>query len=105
MFWRLENRQRVIVSGMNGHAVPYLIVNRAQIAEGGCSACGGKLSVTHSGERALAAGVGPNNSTYMFCAECGDFIMGRVQSGSVNQRYLWDWAIPLRGNVRSIVAG
>lgn len=87
------------MSGINGHAVPHLIVNRAQVASGGCSGCGGDFGAARGGGRALAAAVGHEHSTYMFCAECGDFIMGRVQSDSLKERYVWDWAIPLRGKL------
>ncbi len=50
--------------------------------------------------RVLSAMVGPENSIYVFCAECGDFIMGRLQSGHPPGHYIWDWAVPLRGNVK-----
>src|ERR1700687_4282713 len=79
------------------HAVPHLIVNRAQVVSEGCSACGKVFASTHTGERALTAVIGQDNTTYMFCAQCGDSIMGRVQADGVRQRYVWDWAIPLKG--------
>ena len=82
----------------NGQAVRHLIVNRAQVVAGGCSACGKEFGPTHTGQRALAAAVGQDNFTYMFCADCGDFIMGRVQTDRVRGHYVWDWAIPLRGS-------
>jgi hypothetical protein len=82
----------------NGFAVPHLIVNRAQVVSGGCSACGKQFGTGHNGDRALGAAIG-QETVYMFCAECGDFIMGRVQSDAVRERYVWDWAIPLRGSV------
>lgn len=83
----------------NGLVVPHLIVNRAQVVSGGCSACGKEFGSSHTGDRALSAAVGQDNITYMFCASCGDFIMGRVQADSVRERYVWDWAIPLRGSL------
>ena len=83
----------------NGFAVSHLIVNRAQVVTGGCSACGKDFGTSHAGDRALSASLGPDHTTYMFCASCGDFIMGRVLSDAVRDRYVWDWAIPLRGAV------
>ena len=80
------------------HVVPHLIVNRAQVVSEGCSACGKVFASTHSGERALTAVIGQDNTTYMFCAPCGDAIMGRVQADGVRQRYIWDWAVPLKGS-------
>jgi len=80
------------------NVVPHLIVNRAQVVSDGCSACGKMFSSAHTGERALTALVGQDNSTYMFCAQCGDAIMGRVQADGVRQRYVWDWAVPLKGS-------
>ena len=82
----------------NGFIVPHLIVNRAQVVTDGCVACGREFASSPSGERTLSAAVGNNNSTYMFCAPCGDAIMGRVQIDAVRQRYTWDWAVPLKGN-------
>ena len=63
----------------NGFMVPHLIVNRAQVVSDGCVACGREFASAPGGERTLSAAVGNNNSTYMFCAQCGDAIMGRVQ--------------------------
>ena len=82
----------------NGLAIPHLVINRAQVVSGGCSACGKEFGSNETGERALAAAVGFGNITYMFCADCGDFIMGRVLAEDARERYIWDWAIPLRGN-------
>ena len=50
-----------------------------------------------TGERTLSAAVGQENATYMFCAQCGDSIMGRVQADAARQHYSWDWAVPLKG--------
>ena len=86
------------MAGANGLVVPHLIINRAQVISGGCSACGRDFGNSHNGERALSAAVG-GNDVYLFCAECGDFIMGRVQADAARERYVWDWAIPLRGNL------
>src|ERR1700684_1746730 len=98
MFWRLGRKGRSpIMAEVNASAVPHLIVNRAQVVSEGCSACGKGFSSAHTGERALTALVGHDNNTYMFCATCGDAIMGRVQADSVRQRYVWDWAVPLKG--------
>ncbi len=85
----------------NGFAISHLIVNRAQIVSGGCSACGKEFGASHTGDRALSASIGADHATYMFCASCGDFIMGRVQSDAVRDRYVWDWAISLRGAVQA----
>lgn len=81
----------------NGLTVPHLIVNRAQVVSDGCVACGKEFASAPTGERTLSAAVGNDNSTYMFCAPCGDAIMGRVQADAARQHYSWDWAIPLKG--------
>ncbi len=81
----------------NGHMVPHLIVNRAQVVSDGCGACGKEFASAPTGDRTLSAAVGQDNSTYMFCAQCGDSIMGRVQADAARQHYSWDWAVPLRG--------
>jgi len=100
VFWKLENRGSSFIMGeANGRGVPHLIVNRAQVTSGGCSACSKELGATRTGQRALAAAVGPENDTYIFCTECGDFIMGRVQADAVRAHYVWDWAIPLKGKL------
>jgi hypothetical protein len=81
----------------NGRAVPHLIVNKAEVVTDGCKACGNAFAANPTGERALTATVGQANDTYMFCAQCGDSIMGHLQADGVRQRYGWDWLIPLRG--------
>jgi hypothetical protein len=86
------------MTAAKGLAVPHLIVNRAQVVAGGCSACGKEFGAGQGGRRALAAAVGEGTISYMFCSECGDLIMGRVRSDGVKERYIWDWAIALRGN-------
>jgi hypothetical protein len=82
----------------NGFMVPHLIVNRAQVVSDGCVACGREFASAPMGGRTLSAAVGHNNSTYMFCAQCGDAIMSRVQVDAVRPRYTWDWAVPLKGS-------
>jgi hypothetical protein len=82
----------------NGAMVPHLIVNRAEVVSDGCVACGKEFASVPTGERTLSAAVGQENTTYMFCAGCGDSIMGRVQLDSARQHYSWDWAVPLRGS-------
>ena len=82
---------------LNASGVPHLIVNRAEVLSEGCCACGKGFASVPTGERALTALVGQDNITYLFCATCGDAIMGRVQADAVRQRYAWDWAVPLRG--------
>jgi hypothetical protein len=82
----------------NAVMVPHLIVNRAEVISDGCSACGKVFASGHVGERALTAVIGQSSVTYLFCAQCGDAIMGRVQADGIRQRYAWDWAIPLKGN-------
>jgi hypothetical protein len=98
MFWRLDGRSFVMPEASANNVVPHLIVNRAQVVSEGCSACGKVFASNHAGERALTAVIGQDNITYMFCAPCGDAIMGRVQADGVRQRYVWDWAVPLRGS-------
>jgi hypothetical protein len=98
MYWRIEKEGRsFVMAEANGLGVPHLIVNRAQVVSEGCSACGKGFASAHAGERALTALIGHENITYMFCAQCGDAIMGRVQADGVRQRYVWDWAVPLKG--------
>ena len=75
----------------------HLIVNRAEVISDGCQACGNGFASGPAGERALTAIVGPDKSAYMFCASCGDAIMGHVQADVVRQRYAWDWVIPVKG--------
>jgi len=82
----------------NGRVIPHLIVNRAEVVSEGCCACGNGYAPNAGGERALTAAVGEDNKTYMFCAPCGDSIMGHVQVDSVRQRYSWDWVVPLKGS-------
>ncbi len=89
----------------NGFAISHLIINRAEVVAGGCSACGKDFGSGHNGDRALSASIGGDHTTYMFCASCGDFIMGRVLSDAVRERYVWDWAIPLRGTVMAAPLG
>jgi hypothetical protein len=96
MFWRIEHARSFAMPDMNGNALPHLIVNRAQIVSDGCVACGKEFASAPTGERTLSAAIG-QDSTYMFCAQCGDSIMGRVQADSARQHYSWDWAVPLRG--------
>ena len=86
------------MSDANGHMVPHLIVNRAQVVSEGCCACGKEFASAPSGDRTLSAVVGQDNSTYMFCAQCGDSIMGRVHAEAAKQHYAWDWAVPLKGS-------
>ena len=78
--------------------IPHLIVNRAQVVSDGCGACGREFAAVPTGERTLSAAVGQNNSTYMFCAQCGDSIMSRVLADSAKPHYSWDWAVPLKGS-------
>jgi hypothetical protein len=106
MFWLIEKGRRSLTMAepakvevkpeVKAPNVPHLIVNRAEVVLEGCSACGNGFAANPQGERALTAVVGDNNA-YMFCAHCGDAIMGHVQSDSVRQRYAWDWVVPLKG--------
>lgn len=74
-----------------------LIVNRAEVVSGGCSACGQNFTSEPSGARALGALIQPENKAYLFCALCGDSILSHLQADAVRERYIWDWAVPLRG--------
>ena len=85
------------MSESNGTTFPHLIVNRAEVVTDGCVACGKEFASAPTGERTLGAAIGQNNGTYMFCAQCGDSIMGHVQADSARQHYSWDWAVPLKG--------
>jgi hypothetical protein len=77
---------------------PHLIVNRAEVISEGCQACGQGFAAGPAGDRALTAIVGVDKNAYMFCAACGDAIMGHVQADVVRQRYAWDWVIPVKGS-------
>jgi hypothetical protein len=84
-----------------GQVQSFLMVNRVEVLDqAGCSACGREFSTNPIGEKALVLSVGNAGHTYFFCGTCGDNIMGRVESDQAKQRYLWDWAIPLRGTGR-----
>lgn len=74
----------------------YLIVNRAELLETGCSACGTSFATSAPGDRALIATVGKNNREFFFCGSCGDNIMSRVHNDETRGHYGWDWAVPLK---------
>jgi len=97
MFWKIQYGRSLAMEDSNGSALRYLIVNRAEVVSEGCSACGQGFASDPPGERALGATVGPNNAMYMFCAGCGEGIMGHLEAEAVRQRYVWDWTVPLRG--------
>ncbi len=99
MFWKLEYKDRFLGSWVSDHAVPHLIVNRAQVSSSECCTCGGDFGAAEGGGRVLSAMVGPQKSIYVFCAACGEFIMARLRSEHLAEHYLWDWAVPLRGSV------
>ena len=81
----------------NGSELNFLVVNRAEVASQGCSACGNAFTFEPGGAPALSAAVGANSATYLFCAGCGESIMSHLQIDAARQHYLWDWTIPLRG--------
>ncbi len=81
----------------NNSGVVYLIVNRAEVVSEGCSACGQGFASEPAGAQALSAAVGAANTTYMFCAGCGESIMSHLQNDAARQHYGWDWTVPLRG--------
>lgn len=76
-------------------AKSFLIVNRAQVLAGACSACNGPFASSPTGDKALVLTIG-KESRLLFCATCGDNIMSRLLSDEVKDRYGWDWAVPLR---------
>jgi hypothetical protein len=79
----------------------FLIVNRVEILDmSGCSACGHEFTSNPAGEKALVLSLGNSERVYFFCAGCGDNIKGRAESEVAKQRYVWDWAIPLRASER-----
>ena len=82
--------------GDNGRT-EHLIVNRAEVVSDGCTACGQNFAWEPSGARALSASVFPDDKIYVFCATCGDSIMSHLQADAVRTRYIWDWAVLLRG--------
>lgn len=93
------------MSDCNILAAKSLIVNRAEVVSQGCSACGQTFASEPSGARALSALIKPDDSAFMFCAACGDSIMGHLQADTVRERYAWDWAVPLRGGPIPSVTG
>ncbi len=89
----------------DGNVRSFLMVNRVEVLDqAGCSACGRDFSTNPIGEKALVLSVGNAGHTYFFCGTCGDNIMGRVESDQAKQRYVWDWAIPLRAPRQGSVA-
>jgi len=74
----------------------FLMVNRAEVLDATCSACGSGFAASPSGEKTLVATVGQTvGQNFFFCGACGDNIMGRVQSEDARAHYGWDWAVPL----------
>jgi len=74
----------------------FLMVNRAEVLDANCSACGSRFAASSSGDKTLVASVGETaGQNFFFCSACGDNIMGRVQSEDAKAHYGWDWAVPL----------
>jgi hypothetical protein len=73
-----------------------LLINRAEVRDSVCSACGARFAESPAGERTLIASVSAGTRTFFFCAACGDNILGHVQLDDARGNYVWDWAIPLR---------
>ena len=74
----------------------FLMVNRAQVLDATCNACGGRFAASAAGDKALTLAVGDKSSLLFFCASCGENIMAHLQSEEVRPHYGWDWAIPIR---------
>jgi hypothetical protein len=74
----------------------FLIINRAQVLDSNCSACGARFADSPAGDKTLIATVSEGKRTFFFCAPCGDNIIGRVQIEDARGHYGWDWAIPVR---------
>jgi hypothetical protein len=78
------------------HHEQFLLINRAELLDIGCSACGARFAVSAIGDKTLIAVVGEGKRTFFFCAPCGENIMGRVQVEDARGHYGWDWAVPVR---------
>jgi hypothetical protein len=97
MFWKIsEERRFTTMENTTVQGGSFLIVNRAQILEVCCSACGSRFAASATGEKALVATVGDGGRLFFFCGPCGENIMGRVQNEEARGHYGWDWAVPLR---------
>src|SRR5258708_18305377 len=78
MFSRIEGRTFILEEKQVRNQVgPHLIVNRAEVISEGCQACGNGFASGPAGERRLTPIVGPDKNAYMFCAACGNPIMGQ----------------------------
>src|ERR1700722_15278171 len=98
--WRGLFSRVFTMENSNVSPVSHLIVNRIEVTSDRCNACGKDFaSNATAGARALSAALAPEDRTYVFCAACGDSIMGHVQTDAVRQRYVWDWIVPLRGTI------
>jgi hypothetical protein len=81
----------------NAEVTNYLVINRVQVIDRvSCGTCGHHFTADPIGEKALLLSLGNAQRTYFFCGNCGDNIVGRVESEDVRKRYVWDWAVPLR---------
>jgi hypothetical protein len=96
MFWRLTAMRSEQMDENGNSRNQFLIINRAQVLDSSCSACGARFAESPSGDKTLIATVSEGKRTFFFCAPCGDNIMGRVQIEDARGHYGWDWAIPVR---------
>ncbi|HYB91427.1 MAG TPA: hypothetical protein VEC38_10310 [Candidatus Binataceae bacterium] len=72
------------------------MVNRAEVLEATCSACGSRFAASPTGDKTLVATIGEAAAqNFFFCGACGENIMGRVQREDARSHYGWDWAVPL----------
>jgi hypothetical protein len=96
MYWRsiaMRSEQMDENGNSRNH---FLIINRVQVLDSTCSACGARFAENAIGDKTLIATVSEGKRTFFFCAPCGDNIMGRVQIEGARGHYGWDWAIPVR---------
>jgi len=98
MLWRLsfmkedENQEE----SFSSRSSTFLMVNRAQVMDAACSACGGRFAASPTGDKAMVATVGDGSQILFFCSPCGENIIGRANNDDARGHYAWDWAVPVR---------
>ena len=79
MFWRTQR----------GLVAPRRILSCAVVVTERCSGCGQQLVTLGEDAQVLSAAVGTKGGTYIFCAACGNAIMGHVEVDAARQAYAW----------------